>query len=133
MGQPKGGGGVNPKGRNRARGRFVYLSFAMVTSPAWRGVSHAAKAYFVELKSRYNGSNNGRLRVSCEEAARLLGMSKTTAARAQRELIAAGFLELIRPGGFYQRIAAEYRVTDEAWTSDDGTRNAATNDWRAKT
>jgi hypothetical protein len=37
---------------------------------------------FIELLSRFNGANNGKLSLSLDDGARLLAMSKSTVARA---------------------------------------------------
>lgn len=47
-----------------------------------RQLSGPALKVLVELRCRYNGSNNGKVTLSLDEAARLLGLSKTTAKRA---------------------------------------------------
>jgi hypothetical protein len=65
----------------------------------------------LELWTRYNGSNNGDLSVSYMEAARLLAMSKTTAARAFREIEQRGFATRTSAGQWYGRKAATWRLT----------------------
>ena len=80
---------------------------------------------FVELRSRYNGRNNGQLSLSFRDAADLLGLSKSTVARAFEELIEKGFIKKRKAGQWYGRKAAEYIVTDQKY---DG--HAATRDWQ---
>jgi DNA-binding transcriptional regulator YhcF (GntR family) len=50
------------------------------------------------VRRRYNGGNNGDLSLSLDEAARLLGIGKATAARAFAELEAKGFIVMRRGG-----------------------------------
>lgn len=97
----------------------------MVRSPAWRSLKGPAVKIYVELRSRYNGGNNGELSLSMDEAARLLHMSKSTAHAAFLELIEKGFITMIERGRWYGRKATIYAVTDR---SLDG--HPASNDWK---
>jgi hypothetical protein len=73
--------------------QFAGLSYRLLNSPAWRSLSGPAVKVWLELRTRFNGGNNGQLCLSLEDAARLLGMSKSTAARAFRELAEKGFVK----------------------------------------
>jgi hypothetical protein len=122
----KRGQGTNTKGRSKKRlGKFVGLGHLMVTSLAFRSLGGRALKYYVELRDRFNGTNNGYLHLSCDEAARLLHMSKATAMRAQRELGEKGFIISTKPGNWYARQAAEWALTDNPWM-----RNLPTNAWK---
>ncbi|WP_158266702.1 helix-turn-helix domain-containing protein [Alsobacter soli] len=70
----------------------------------------------MEVKRVYNGRNNGALAVSARALAERLGVSKDTAAKALRQLVQRGFLEVVAPSsfGWKAKRAAEYRLTDEA-------------------
>lgn len=107
---------ANPTGRTKAvygnPNRWVGIPWAMARSEAFRSLSGTALKWFVELRSRYSGRNNGELSVSCEEAANILGMGKATALRAQRELARKGFIVLTRRGTFRQKLASEWALTD---------------------
>ena len=70
----KPGRGVDNKGRSKKGGKFVRLGDGMLTSEAWRSLSHSAIKYYIELRRRYNGSNNGELHLSLDEAVRVLHM-----------------------------------------------------------
>lgn len=94
--------------------QFIPLGYSMAHSAAWRSLSGSAVKVWVELRSRYNGGNNGKLSLSLDEGARLLGLGKATIARALDELIAKGFIELKVLGYWYGRKASEYAVTDRS-------------------
>jgi hypothetical protein len=107
-----------PKHDNRGRskrtlGPFIALERYLLNSPAWISLSPNARCALIELLARYNGVNNGRIAMSANVLAMLLPISRATAARALRELIERGFVEIVRPGGFSckLKIATEYRLT----------------------
>ncbi|MEO0544415.1 MAG: helix-turn-helix domain-containing protein [Pseudomonadota bacterium] len=107
----------NAKGRSKVDGQYIPLPYSMVRHAAWRSLSGGAVKVWLEIRSRYTVrgdgcDNNGELTLSLNEAARLLGMSKTTVQRAIAELKAKGFLEEITEGHWYGRKATEWRVTD---------------------
>ena len=108
------GRGINRKGRSKTRGKFVALGEGLITSPAWRSLSGGAIRYYIELRRRFNGVNNGELHLSVREAMVTLGMGTHTVLRAQSELVAKGFLRVKARGGFYQRLATEWTLTDES-------------------
>lgn len=115
---------VNAKGRNAGE-QYVHLTYAFLQSDAWRNLSGPAAKAWLEVRSRFNGGNNGKLFLSLDEAARLLRMGKTTAQRAFAELQEKGLLVMTRQGDWYGRKATLWRVTDR---SCDG--QPATHDWR---
>lgn len=65
--------------RRKGEGQYAPLSYDLLKSPAWRSLSGAAVKVFLELRTRFHGANNGRLILSLEKAARLLGMGKRKA------------------------------------------------------
>lgn len=105
--------------------QWATLSYAMAHHAAFRALSGAAVKVWIELRTRYNGGNNGRLHLSYAEAAKLLGLSKTTVMRAFEELATAGFIVRTRDGHWYGRLAHEWRCTD---IPSDG--RPATRDWQ---
>ena len=48
--------------------QYVPMPHALLKSDAWRSLSGAAVKVFLELHTRYNGSNNGKVRLSMNEA-----------------------------------------------------------------
>ena len=99
--------------RKTGQPRFVQLFHWMLNSPAWKDLDANARAIYVELTKRYNGSNNGRIAYSVRQAAADLKISKDTAARAFRSLKDHGFIVCERRGAFQWKVrhASEYRLT----------------------
>ena len=121
----KPGRGIDQKGRSKRGGQFVPIPVDMARSAAWRSLTGTAVKVYIELRSRYNGGNNGDLSLSLDEAARLLGIGKATAQRAFAELEKKGFIKLTKRGRWYGRMASTYAATDRP----HGT-HPQTNDWR---
>ena len=109
----KPGRGMDRKGRSKTGGKFVRLGDGLLISEAWRSLSGSAVKYYIELRRRFNGTNNGDLHLSLEEAKKRLGMAKDTALRAQRELVEKGFIRVAKRGGFHQHLATTWALTDE--------------------
>ncbi len=109
----KPGRGVDNKGRSKKGGKFVRLGDGLLTSEAWRSLSGSAVKYYLELRRQFNGMNNGDLHLSLEEANKRLGMAKDTALLAQKALEDKGFIRMIKRGGFHQRLATTWALTDE--------------------
>lgn len=118
--------------RKRGEGQYVPLDYAMLKSPAWRSLSGAAVKLFLELHTRFHGSNNGAVRLSYAEAAEALGMGKATVQRAFSDLQEKGFVALERAGSWYHRQAHEWRLTTKPVQTVKG-REPPTNDWRSWT
>jgi hypothetical protein len=96
------------KGADRFFKAERYVSETM----AWKRLSPAARAAWLEFGWAYNGSNNGRLAMSCRRLAGKLNISRMSAARAIQELVTFGFLEITQSGTFSGiRRTAEYRLT----------------------
>jgi hypothetical protein len=110
--------------RNKQQMRFVQLFHWMLKSAAWKDLDGNARAIYVELTRRYNGSNNGLIHYSARETARDLGISKDTAARAMRSLESHGFVVVETRGAFHCKVrhASEYRLT--VYDSDVATNYA---------
>lgn len=119
------GRSINHTGRSKHDDQYIPISYPMAHSAAWRSLSGSAIKVYVELRTRYHGHNNGKLSLSMDEGARLLGMSKSTVKRAIAVLIDRGFITITRPGFWYGRQATLYSVTDR---SLDG--NLAINTWK---
>jgi hypothetical protein len=103
---------TNRTGRNTEH-QYWNFPYVMSKSVAFRLLSGPAAKVLIELRSRYNGFNNGRISLSLDEAATLLAMSKSTAKRALEELVKVGFIRLAKQGVFYGRKASEWRLTFE--------------------
>ena len=97
--------------RDHAHAR-VYLSW--LNKPAWRTMSLAGRCLLIEMMADYRGpgSGNGTFAWSCRRAAKVLGVSKTTGARALIELETRGWIVVVKVAGFGGRNKpAEYRLT----------------------
>jgi hypothetical protein len=101
---------VDKTGRNSDH-QYWNFPYSMAQCAALRLMSGHALKLLVELRSRYNGFNNGKIILSYEEACRLLAMSKGTVKRAFDELQNSGFLKLVTPGTWYGRRASEWCLT----------------------
>ncbi len=119
----------SPKGKRSDEGQYVPLPYAMIKSQAWRSLSGPAVKLWLELHTRFNGSNNGKLVLSMNEAAEILGLGKATVQRAFEDLQDKGFLVLEQEGNWYHRQAHEWRLTTKP-TQTRSVKKAATNDWR---
>lgn len=117
------------KSKRREEGQYVPLPYAQLKSPAWRSLSGAAVKLWLELHTRYNGGNNGCLRLSYAEATDALGIGKATVKRAYAELVAHGFLALEKEGNFYYRLAHEWRLTTKSMHGAKG-KKVPSHDWR---
>jgi hypothetical protein len=106
------GSKVNRKGRSDDE-QYAKLSYRMLRSDAWRSLGGPATKVYFELRARFNGSNNGQITLSLDEAKRLLRIGKTTAFNALSELEAKGFIVMTKRGQWYGRRATEYAVTDK--------------------
>jgi hypothetical protein len=69
---PRRGWRTDGKGRSIGQTRFVKLDHWLLKTPAWRSLSPASRALYVELAQRYNGANNGEISLSVRETAELV-------------------------------------------------------------
>ncbi len=118
MGKP------NRKGRNDTE-QYVPISYPMAKSAAFRSLSGSAIKVWIELRSRFNGRNNGDLSLSMDEGSRLLGIGKATVKRGFDELEAKGFNNMTKKGSWYGRMATTWAVTDRSLKGE-----RPTNDWK---
>jgi hypothetical protein len=117
------------RGKKGDTEQYTTLYYGFLKSAAWRSLSGAAVKVFLELHTRYNGGNNGNVRLSMNEAVKALSISKGTAQRAFVELEEKGFIALHTPGNWYHRQAHEWRLTTKPMQTAKGKQNA-TNDWK---
>ena len=92
----------------------------MMEEPAWRALSTAAQALYPWLKLQWRGAdanNNGKIRFSVRQAAKALGVSMNTAAKAFHDLQAKGFIVVTEPArlGFSgEAKSPAYEITELA-------------------
>ncbi|WLS07181.1 GntR family transcriptional regulator [Shinella sumterensis] len=100
--------------KRRGKSKFIMIEGYVKRSAAWRALSVTARAVYLELKWRYDGSNNGRIGLGERELATELHIGKDTARRALQELVETGFAAKAKPSGFNvkHRAATEWRLTE---------------------
>lgn len=116
------------RGKKGDETQYLPLPYGQIKSSAWRSLSGAAVKLWLELHTRFNGGNNGKLHLSMNEAAEILGLGKATVKRAFDELVAKGFLALEREGNWYSRRAHEWRLTSKPMQTAKG-KTPPTLDW----
>lgn len=120
----------NATGRNEGGGQYLPISYKMARTKAFRSLTGTTLKVWIELRTRYNGHNNGLVSLSLREAADLLSMSQTTVQRALIELEEKGFIKRRTRGSWYGRKAAEFILTDRAYNGHEATRDWQR--WRPK-
>lgn len=112
---------------------FVQIYDWVRLSPAWRDLSPQARAVYVEMKARFNGSNNGKIGYGAREAAADIGMSHSSANRFLLELEDHGFITRQQESSFvHKRLSIEWCMTE---ARNDVTGALATKDffrWSAR-
>jgi hypothetical protein len=95
--------------------RYVMLRYWLLKSQAWNSLSGNARALYIEIARRYNGSNNGRIPYSVREAKQSLHISSDTASRLLDILQDRGFIVCTKRGGFSLKTtkdASEWALTE---------------------
>jgi hypothetical protein len=101
--------------KSKGKERYVMLRYWLLKSQAWNSLSGNARALYVELAQRYNGSNNGRIPYSVREAVEALHVSQGTAHRLLGLLQERGFIVCTRKGYFNVKTtkdASEWLLTE---------------------
>lgn len=114
---------IDRTGRSKGEARFIQLHYAMLRHPAWQSLTGSAVKVWIELRSSFNGQNNGFVFLSYQDAATRLHVSKTTVGRAFDELRQKGFIKLRSPGTWYGRRAHEWILTDLPYRDKPATRD----------
>jgi DNA-binding HxlR family transcriptional regulator len=77
----------------------------------WRQLSPAAKIIYLYLKSKYNGSNNGQIRLHYSELQDICGLKNPRVISAAfKELESQGWITRTKIGGLH-RFTNEYQLT----------------------
>ncbi|MDC1198767.1 hypothetical protein N8071_00120 [bacterium] len=82
------------KQHKRGAGRHVQLPEWLQAAQAWATLKPGPRALYVELKRRFNGSNNGRIVLSHRDAANALNVHRNTIGPWFDELNARGFIRM---------------------------------------
>lgn len=93
-------------------GAHVRLYHYLVKSHAFRALSPSARCLYIDLRLQLRATNNGDISAAKTDLEKLGWTSSATISRALKELVAAGFIAVTRPGGFPARTPTLYRFTD---------------------
>jgi hypothetical protein len=66
------------KSRGGSEEQYFGLFYAMARSDAFRSLSGPALKVFIEIRTRFNGGNNGELSLSLDEAARCWALARAS-------------------------------------------------------
>lgn len=77
--------------------KFIMLRFDFVDSAAWQELDPVARVLYLELKRRFNGSNNGSIGLGCREAAAALHVGVNTVSLAFKRLRQHDLVEPMAP------------------------------------
>lgn len=118
----------------RGAGRHVQLPEYLQATEAWGTMKPGPRALYIELKRRFNGSNNGRIILSHRDAARACNVSKNTVGRwfaelERRELIHMEVAPHLGPSGV--GVAALWSLQEHP-TSDGKAARRGFVSWREK-
>jgi hypothetical protein len=104
---------VDKNGRSKTPAPHVRLELSIFYSAAYRGLSPAGRALLFDMVAIFWGDQNGKAFFSIRDAARLLGVDKTTAHRAIQELEAHGLIQPEQIGHFAvkEKHASIWRLT----------------------
>ena len=94
--------------------RYLSMTQYLMKSEAWKSLGCIARAVYLDMASRYYGSNNGRIVYSIRCAVVELRIGNATAKRAIDDLEDRGFIVAIKRGAFSlkRRHASEWRLTE---------------------
>ena len=115
--------------RKHKRGRlppFVPLLVGTLDTPAWRALSHGAKALYISLRRRYspNNHNNGRIYLSHRKARQEMRSGFVQIARWYDELQFYGFIVMPSHLGVEGHgTAARWRLTELGYMKEQATRD----------
>jgi len=99
------------RGRGKSNGPgFIQLFHYVKRSAAYHSLSVYGRAFLTELIDRYNGSNNGSIRLGVREAAFEMNCSHSTACKAMRDVDDAGLARPTLPGAWRGKRATEWRL-----------------------
>jgi DNA-binding MarR family transcriptional regulator len=112
--------------------RFVALRYLALKSDAWKSLPVGARALYIEIAQRYNGSDNGRITYAVREAVQSLRISQGTASHLLHTLEERGFIvctsaarsasrrRRTRASGYSPNTAATIRPSTPGTTSCGG-------------
>jgi hypothetical protein len=112
-------------GRNKFGPRHVRIHHWEMDCPAWKQMSVYGRALVIELRSRFNGGNNGEIHLSVREAAKALNCHRDTAAKALRDVEAKGWVQTNQKGSFDWKggAATTFILANEQMGDKSATKN----------
>lgn len=87
----------------------------MLKSPAYRSLSVYARCLYLEIRRRYNGSNNGAISMAFREAMELVGCSNRPLLTAFAELQEKGFIRPVVKGAFSWKARVDGKNRATTW------------------
>ncbi len=84
------------KHKKRGVGRFVQLPEWVQATEAWATLPPGPRALYIELKRRFNGTNNGDIYLSHRDAAAALAVHRNTVGPWFNILEERGFIRMTR-------------------------------------
>ena len=79
----------------------TYIQRELISSDAWRAMSPKSQVLYIWLRLEWKGArmnNNGKIKLSYRQAAKLIGIGVNTAMQAFHELQAKGFIVVTQLG-----------------------------------
>jgi hypothetical protein len=122
------------RAHGKGTGRHVQLPEWLQASKAWSTLKPGPRALYIELKRRFNGSNNGKIILSHRDAAMALSVHRNTVGPWFQELQDRGFIRMtlgpyLGPSGIGKSAMWEL---DEMPTADKKPAQKAFMSWRPK-
>ena len=118
----------------KGAGQHVQLPEWLQRSEAWTTLKPGPRALYVELKRRFNGTNNGRIALSHRDAAKALNVHRNSVGPWFQELQDRGFIRMMQaphlgPSGIGK---ASVWALDEVPTDDMKPARKQFMSWRQK-
>lgn len=114
------------KGKDRKGGRHVQLGEWLQRTEAWGSLKPGPRALYIEIKRRFNGSNNGEIILSHRDAAKAVNVHRNTVGTYFDELVERGFIVMteepyLGPSGI--GLASVWGLTEEALSGKPATKD----------
>lgn len=105
---------MSSKHKRKGKSKFIMIDAYVKRSAAWRALTPIERNAYIEVKWRYDGTNNGRIGLGCRELADELGMGRDTGNRALDGLQEKGFITKAKGSAFNvkNRAVTEWRLTE---------------------
>ncbi len=97
----------------------------MLGHASWQALHPGARCIYIELRRRFNGSNNGEISLSCREAAIIAHCGKSTASKLFDELETHGYIKPAAASHFRNRWATTWILTNESYNGQSPTHEWA--------